>query len=73
MSEVTGRLEDWHRGINTGKEFILWGRCYDDVEGRFPDGIGIHTSGIKNRSVREGDIVETRNSTYKLGKELINI
>lgn len=36
---------------------------------RFPDGSIIHTSGIKNRKVSEGDIVATRNSKYLLGKK----
>jgi len=33
------------------------------------DGTPIHTSAIKNRSLKEGDVVETVNSTYLLGKE----
>ncbi|MGL1886294.1 MAG: hypothetical protein OCD76_07245 [Reichenbachiella sp.] len=73
MSKVTGRLEDWYRSqpASYEDEFMIWGDCYDDIHKRFPDGMVIHTSGIKNREVKEGDVVKTRNSTYLLGKELI--
>lgn len=65
---VTGRLENWFLDKATKKEFIIWGNVYEDVHERFPDGFFIHTSGIKHRKVSEGVVVETRNSSYLLGK-----
>jgi len=64
---VTGRLESWRIQQVTKKEFIIWGEVYEDVHQRFHDGQLIHTSGIKNKKVKEGDTVATRNSTYLLG------
>lgn len=72
MSEqVTGTLENWFRQQVSNKEFILYGSIFGDIHERFPDGYEIHTSGIKNIEIQEGDIVRTRNSTYKLGKQFI--
>ena len=65
---LTGTLENWYVEQVTKKEFIIWGNVFNDVARRFRNGEYIHTSGIKNRSVKGGDIVNTRNSTYKLGK-----
>ena len=70
--EVTGILEDWRRVQVSKKEFVIWGHVYEDIHGRFRNGAFIHTSGIKNRAVKEGDIVQTRNSTYLLGKEFVD-
>ena len=68
--EVTGRLENWNRSATIGGHtFLIWGDIYDDVHERWVDGTPIHTSGIVEREVKEGDIVETLNSTYLLGKE----
>ena len=69
MDEVTGRLEDWRIQQVTKKECIVWGDCYDDIRDRFRDGELIHTSGVKNCKMKEGDIITTRNSTYLLGKK----
>lgn len=75
MSEqqITGTLHNWYLGKNYGEEYILWGDIRGDIHGRFPDGSWIHTSGIKHsdfpvESLKEGDVVKTRNSTYLLGK-----
>ena len=68
-TNITGRLESWYTGMEIGDEFIIWGDIYDDVNNRFGNGLHIHTSGIKKRDVKEGDIVETRNSRYVLGKK----
>lgn len=67
--EIHGTIEQWHREQTSRKEFIIYGYVYGDTKGRFPDGTYIHTSGIKNRKLTKGDIVKTRNSVYKLGKE----
>jgi len=67
---VTGRLENWNRTASIGGHtFLIWGDIYDDVHKRWIDGTRIHTSGIRESEVKEGDIVETLNSTYLLGKE----
>lgn len=39
------------------------GRIYNDTKGRWMDGMQIHTSEIQSQ---EGDIIITRNSSYKL-------
>jgi hypothetical protein len=66
MSEITGRLENWVPQFN-----ILWGHVHDDVRKRFEDGTWIHTSSIFNvnlKDLKEGDVVQTLNSSYLLGK-----
>lgn len=68
MKEITGRLENWSWDL---KFPIIWGFLYDDIHKRWRDGQMIHTSSIdkkKFRDVKEGDIVETMNSRYLLGK-----
>lgn len=67
--KYTAKLNNWHCQQITKKEFIIWGLVEGDLLKRFPDGDIIHTSGIKNRKVSEGDIVATRNSKYLLGKK----
>lgn len=70
MGIVTARLDNWFRRQVTKEEFIIWGIVTAGRDNRFMDGEFIHTSGIRNRSVEEGDIVNTRNSTYLLGKQI---
>ena len=67
---ITGRIDRWFREQVTNKEFIIWGCIYNDIDERWRDGTYFHTSGIKNRKCKEGDVVETRNSRYELGKSL---
>lgn len=67
--DYTAKLNNWHCQQITRKEFIIWGVIEGDSLNRFQDGDLIHTSGIKNRKVSEGDIVATRNSKYLLGKK----
>lgn len=69
LSEYTAKLNNWHCQQVTKKEFIIWGVVEGDKLGRFPDGDIIHTSGIKNIKVAEGDIVQTKNSNYLLGNK----
>lgn len=61
--KVTGRLENWSKDPYFK---VIWGDLYDDVHQRWPDGTRIHTSDIKKK---EGDLVYTRNSIYRLGKK----
>lgn len=69
MKTITGRLENWTKGNSTTDgTFLIWGDLYDDVNERWASGSRIHTSNIKEREVKEGDIVETLNSAYLLGK-----
>ncbi|QDP53353.1 MAG: hypothetical protein Unbinned6805contig1000_15 [Prokaryotic dsDNA virus sp.] len=68
-TKVTGTLNNWRVQVVTEEEFIIWGEVYGDVHQRFSDGALIHTSGIKNRIVKEGDVVHTRNSKYLLGNK----
>ena len=66
---ITATLENWYPIQCTSKEMVINGECYGDSLGRFPDGTPIETSGVKNRSLSEGDVIETRNNIYKLGKK----
>lgn len=66
--EITGRLEGWF--LDSANN-ILWGGLHDDIRKRWQDGQHIHTSDLKSSNpagFKEGDIVETRNSSYLLGK-----
>ena len=67
--ELTGLLSNWYIEQVSKKEFIIWGGISGDKLDRFYDGEYIHTSAIKNRLVKEGDIVTTRNNKYLLGKK----
>ena len=69
---ITGRLENWYLEIEDGYHRVV-GECYDDVKGRFPNGMKIYTSLIVNPDVdyKEGTIVDTLYSTYLLGKEKV--
>ena len=70
--QLTGTLENWRVQNWDDKEFIIWGDLYGDGLRRWRNGQRIHTSGILHREVKEGDVVQTRNSTYLLGKEFEN-
>lgn len=72
-TEITGRLENWYFDLYFN---VIWGQVYDDSKGRFIDGTLIHTSDLiipRNHTRKdppvEGDIMQTRNSRYLLGKE----
>lgn len=66
---ITAKIENWsyHKDIN-----VIWGEIHGDQKKRWPDGTLIHTSNIpggRDRSFSEGDVVETLNSKYRLGRE----
>ena len=48
---------------SVGEHVIAWGNIYDDRKGRFNDGDMVHTSAITKR---EGDVIWTRNSVYRI-------
>lgn len=54
---ITAELHDW---VFTGT--VAHGRIFNDSKLRFPDGLVVTTS----KGVIEGDILVTKNSTYKL-------
>jgi len=70
-SSVTGTLKDWvyDKFCN-----CVWGYIEGDVRDRFTDGTWIHTSDIpstrqtRSFTAKEGDLIYTRNSIYRLGK-----
>lgn len=72
---VNGVLENWFvQPFASFYEYVIWGNIHFDDKGRFFDGTMIHTSGIyggnsRYSKLKEGDIVTTRNSTYRLGKK----
>ncbi|WP_373088760.1 hypothetical protein [Zhongshania sp.] len=75
-SEVTGRIENWWIGWSYKKEYQIAGNLYDDVHGRWEDGVLFHTSGIQSKDfpihkLQPGDVVQTRNSRYLLGEKLV--
>ena len=70
MTEITGIIEAWRMDQVTKEEFIIWGFIYNDVHGRWGNDTYFHTSGIKNRKCKQGDVVDTRNSRYELGASL---
>ncbi len=67
--EITGTLEHW-RVVTHGDESRIWGAVYGDIRDRFKDGTSITTSSVdtKSQSLKEGAIVKTRYSVYKLGE-----
>ena len=75
MKELTGTLENWmvdKRFLNQGG-YIIWGNLLNDAKERWAEGTRIHTSKIKTKdfpieSLKEGDVVKTVYSLYKLGK-----
>lgn len=67
--KITGTLEHWWH--EPALFNVIWGHVHNDIEGRFVDGTLIHTSSLKHSSKqvhKEGDIINTQNSTYLLGK-----
>lgn len=69
MNKYDAVLSNWKRFQVSGKEFVLCGIVENDNKDRFNDLAVIKTSPIKNRPVKQGDIVQTRNSKYLLGEE----
>lgn len=64
MNTYHARLENWV--LFYGK---INGDIYDDTKNRFVDGTNVTTSTINNcEIIAEGQIIETRNSVYLLGK-----
>lgn len=70
MDNITARLELWYKEPTVADMVIIFGRIFDDSEGRFNDGDYIYTSDFKDRELKEGDVVQTRNSRYLLGKPM---
>lgn len=73
MNKVTGRLENWTAVLHnmTQRTHVIYGDMYDDERNRFDDGTRVNTSTTSQTEFKEGDIVETRNSSYLLGKPLV--
>lgn len=63
---VTGLLENW-----SPFGYAMTGEIHDDKNKRFDDGTTIRTSTVQGdmTNLKEGDKIETRNSTYLLGKK----
>lgn len=60
-------LEDWSP-MRTGDYTILRGEIKGDEKARFRDGDYIRTSAVVEGELCEGNIIETRNTKYLLGK-----
>ena len=65
-SVPTGRLEDW---AYVGG--VIYGSIFGDKLKRFHDGAEIHTSPVASpvKDLKEGNVIQTRGSTYLLGKK----
>ena len=64
-TDVTATLENWYHDPVRN---IVWGDIYGDIHHRWPDNVRIHTSNLHSVGpFKEGDVIETLNSTYKLG------
>lgn len=61
-------IDQWTVAVD-GSKTVIVGSILNDAAGRFSDGEIIHTSRIstERRDLREGAIVQTRNSQYRLG------
>lgn len=70
QEEYDGVLENW----STYLARMVIGRLVRDRKKRFIDNTVIHTSSLQEdidmSSLKEGDIIRTRNSIYLLGKQL---
>lgn len=66
-------LEDWSPLLYDGVAY-LYGKIFRDSKGRFADGTDVRTSPLlamtveQVKSLKKGDIVKTRSSTYLLGR-----
>ncbi|MDB4302041.1 hypothetical protein N9924_00590 [bacterium] len=68
--EVTARLENWDVREQMPGYSILTGNINEDIRERWSDGTFIYTSRFKSRELKEGDVVHTTYSVYKLGRKL---
>jgi len=67
--DINGLLDDWRVEIASDGYAVLVGKITGDTKGRFTDGTVMHTSRITTSDpIREGAVVQTLNSKYKLGK-----
>ena len=67
--KVTATLEHWWHEPDMFN--VIWGHIHNDVHHRWIEGTLIHTSTLKHPKAqvhKEGDVIQTRNSTYLLGK-----
>ncbi len=69
--QPTATLEEWWLGYYHNPTVpVVFGKCVDDTKNRhFPLVYPIHTSRVDTlQDFKEGLIIATKNSTYKLGK-----
>ena len=71
--EYNGVLHRWRYDPSY---HVVWGMIEGDTKGRFDDWTWIHTSWLRHKkeevaAFKEGDIISTRNSKYKLGEKAI--
>lgn len=64
---LAGTLNHWHKQQIDAGECVIWGRLDHDARDRFDDDTHIHTSITPDIPMKEGDVIETRYSKYKLG------
>lgn len=61
---TTNYIKDW-KIVKHYNSVIIFGKIYNDIKKRFPDGTEIHTSKILKADFVSG-VVETLNSVYHL-------
>lgn len=66
MNRVKGLLKNWYPFGDS-----IAGEIHDDKDKRFDDGTTIRTSTVQGdmTTLKEGDVIETVNSRYLLGKK----
>lgn len=64
---LCGTLNNWYRNLAR----TVSGHLDSDSRGRFPKGILITTSSVITKDFKEGDLIETQNSIYRLGNEAL--
>ena len=64
--DVKGLLDNWYPF-----GYGIAGEIYDDKDKRFDDGTTIRTSTVQGdmTNLKEGDVIQTLNSRYLLGKK----
>ena len=70
--KMTGKLENWVLVEDQGV-LIVFGSIYGDQKTRFANGVHMFTSNVLTSvsKIKEGNVIQTLNSRYLLGKKAI--
>lgn len=72
MLKPTGKLENWILLEDQGL-LVVFGSIYGDQKKRFANGVHMYTSPVYTPAseIKEGNVIQTLNSRYLLGKKAI--